>query len=768
MQSFQLKALAAMVSLVPFLLPAVSVAQQLEELVVTAERRSESIQDIPLSVAAIGGDDITVGKIAVLNDIAFAVPGVSFNQFNVGESRFYIRGIGNSSDSAASDQAVGVFLDEVYIGRTGGIGFDLLDLERIEILRGPQGTLYGKNTNGGAINVVTARPSQEGEVKLSVSGGNYGMYNLNGLLNGGITDSLAGKLVVQYQKRSGFGENVISAGEVTTMGDFSASRLIGGSIGDSGSGDELDDQTKLSIRGQLLLDISESTSLLLGVDYAKNETNGSCRHLQSLDEASLAPTGLSSAELRTLWEVGMSDEYRDDDRHCTTQFNTGQEREVGGAMARLDMDLNWATLTSITAYRESEYDLLDDLTGIPLLDLTAPQPTAPENVIDAVHEDANQFSQEFRLTGTNGPIDWVAGAFFMVENVKRDEEFYTHYSAALQPLGLSGTGNVLFTQDNKTTSLALYGQADWHINEQLTLTYGLRWNNDKKDIEQGAVDLLDTTPSGVPLLLPAFDTEADDSWSELTNKVSISYNLNEDVMLYFTYSEGFKSGAFPSQASMAEVAAKAADPEEVTNFEVGMKSTWWNNRIQFNLSYYSMDYDNLQVFELSNRLLLVLNNAQAESQGIDLEFNILATENLMISTGYNYSDATYTDYVTSTGSDNSDNDLVFAPENAFTINADYHLPMDSWGALDFNANYSWKGDYYTASSNAEKTLQEGLGMINASAKWTSEDQSWEVTLWGKNLNDEQQIANRIVDPTGITSELYMAPRTYGATLTKTF
>jgi iron complex outermembrane receptor protein len=140
----------------------------------------------------------------------------------------------------------------------------------------------------------------------------------------------------------------------------------------------------------------------------------------------------------------------------------------------------------------------------------------------------------------------------------------------------------------------------------------------------------------------------------------------------------------------------------------------------------------------------------------------------MISTSYNYSDATYTDYITPTGNDYSNNDLVFAPENAFTVSADYHLDMDSWGALDFNANYSWKDDYYTAPSNAEKTLQEDIGMIGASAKWTSVDQSWEVTLWGKNLDDEQQIANRIVDPTQITSEMYMAPRTYGATVTKTF
>jgi iron complex outermembrane receptor protein len=748
-------------------------AQVLEEVVVTAERRSQSIQDVPLSVAAIGGDDITVGKISDLNDIAFAVPGVSFNQFNVGEPRFYRRGIGNSSDSAASDQAVGVFLDEVYIGRTGGVGFDLFDLERIEILRGPQGTLYGKNTNGGAINIVTTRPSQEGEVKLSASAGNYSMYNVNGLVNGGITDTLAGKLVMQYQERDGFGKNVISPDEIATLGDFSNSKLIGGSIGASGSGDELDDQEKRSIRGQLLWDISESTSLLLGADYSKDETNGSCRHLQNLDEAIQG--------LGVFWELGMSKRYMDDDRHCSTQFNTDQEREVKGAMARLDMDLNWATLTSITAYRESEYDFLDDLTGIPLLDLNAQTPpglplpplpgiwTAPENVIDAVDEDADQFSQEFRLTGTTGSIDWVSGAFYMEENVERDEEFYTQYNTLLQlGLGLPGIGNVLFTQDNETTSMALYGQADWHINERWTLTYGLRWSDDEKDIEQGALDLLGTEPSGVPLLAPPFAVKADDSWSELTNKVSVSYTPSEDMMLYVTYSEGFKSGAFPSQTSTAEDAAKAADPEEVTNYEVGMKSAWWDNRIQFNVSYYFMDYDDLQVFELNDRLLLVLNSAQAESEGVDLEFNILPTENLMISTSYNYSDATYTDYVTPTGVDNSDNDLVFAPENAFTVNADYHLDMDSWGALDFNANYSWKDDYYTAPSNAEKTRQKDIGMIGASAKWTSVDQSWEVTLWGKNIDDAQQIANRIVDPTQITSEMYMAPRTYGATVTKTF
>ncbi len=775
MQNFDRNKLVQAILIAPLLLSGEVMAQQLEEVLVTAERRSESIQDVPLSVAAIGGDSITVGKIADLNDIAFAVPGVAFNQFNVGEPRFYIRGIGNSSDSAASDQAVGVFLDEVYIGRTGGVGLDLFDLERIEILRGPQGTLYGKNTNGGAINIVTTRPSSESLVKLSASAGNHDMYNLNGMINGGITNSTAGKLVVQYQEREGFGKNVITPEEIATDGDFSASQLIGGSIGASGSGDKLDDLEKYSIRGQLLWDLNDSMSLLLGTDYAKNKTNGSCRHLQNLDEAVQG--------LGVLWALGMSERYMNDDRNCSSQINTDQEREIKGGMVRFDWNMGWADFMSLTAYRESDYDFVDDLTGIPLLDLNAPPITGtplpplpgvftpPENVIDGVDEQADQFSQEFRFTGSSGSLDWVAGAFYMEENVDRKEEFYTQYNTLLQlGFGLAAIGDVLFTQDNETTSMALYGQADWHITDRWTLTYGVRWSDDEKDITQDAIDLLGTTPTGVPLIAPEFSqpVKADDSWSEVTNKASVSYSPTDDIMLYATYSEGFKSGAFPSQANSPGVAGRSVDPEQVTNYEAGFKSSWWSNRIQFNASYYFMDYDDLQVFQLNNRLLLVLLSAQAESEGVDVDFNILLTDNFMISSTYNYNDATYTDFIDSGGNDVSGNNLVFAPENAFAINADYRFDLGSAGALDFNVNYAWKDDYFTEASNAEKTRQDDIAMIGASAGWTSTDQRWEVVLWGKNLDDEQQISNRIVDPTQITSEMYMPPRTYGATVTVTF
>jgi len=449
-------------------------------------------------------------------------------------------------------------------------------------------------------------------------------------------------------------------------------------------------------------------------------------------------------------------------------------------MGRLEVNLDWATLTSITAWRSSEYDWVDDLTGIPLNNLAAPSPpgvplppgffTAPGNVINGAEEEASQISQEFRLAGNTERLNWLMGAFYMKEDVDREEEFYTQYSTPLQGLGLAGIGDVLFTQDNTTKSYAVYGQVDWEFMDQFTLTYGLRWARDEKDITQNSIDLLDTTPSGVPLILPSFPApvDASDSWSQVTQKVSLAWRPTEDLMLYATWSEGFKSGAFQSQTNLPSVAAQPVDPEEVTNIEVGLKSSWWNRRLQFNLSYYDMDYDDLQVFELNSRFLLVLLNAQAQSKGVEASIDVVPLENLTLSASYNWSDATFKEFINSNGLDLAGNNLPFAPEGAFTGTANYRVNLNSAGFLDFGVSYSWKDDYYTGPQNRAVERQTSVEYVDASVSWTSVDESWMVDVWGKNLTDQLQITNRIVDPTAVTSEYYMPPRTYGVTVTKTF
>jgi iron complex outermembrane receptor protein len=735
-------------------------AQELEEVIVTAERRSQSIQDVPLSVSAISGEDVAPGKIVNLDDVAYKTPSVVFTRFNVGEPRIYVRGIGSSSDSAASDPAVGIFVDEVYIGRTGGVSFDLYDLERIEILRGPQGTLYGKNTNGGAINIVSSRPSQDFNAKLGLTAGNYNLWGVRGLVNGGLTDTLAGKLSFSTMSRDGFGENVITPEQVVTNGNFSNSPLIGGSIGAANGGDNLDDAENISVRGQVLYEPTERLSVLLGADYAKDKTNGICRHLQNLEEG-----GATAA----LWASELSDKYNDDDRNCATQFETEQEREVTGLLARVDYDLDWGTFTSITAWRSSAYDYTDDLTGVPLMDPNG-FITTPENVVNAVDEEASQISQEFRLSGSSQRLDWLAGAFLMREEVDRKEEYYTQYSALIRTqLPLAGVGDVLFTQDNTTTSTALFGQLDWHITDQWTLTYGVRWSLDEKDIEQGSIDLIggNIPPTGVPLILPGFGpVSAKDDWSQVTNKLSTSYQFNDNVMAYLLYSEGFKSGAFESQTNTVAAAVTPVDPEFVRNYEAGVKTNWWSNRMQFNLTYFYMDYEDLQVFQLNSQLLLRLLNAQAESRGWEANFTILPIDNLMLSLEYSNNDAKYTEFTDANGRDLEGNDLVNAPAQSLVAAADYTQPLAGGSSLNFNVSYNWKDEYFSNPANAEKTRQPAAGIVDANMSWASADQSWVVTAWGKNLTDEQIIASLIVDPTGITSEAYKAPRTYGLTVTK--
>ena len=741
-------------------------AATIEEVMVTAEKKSSSVQDVPMSVAAIGGDDIGIGKVTDMSDVALKTPGVAFKQFNLGEPRLYIRGIGNSSDSAASDSAVGIFIDEVYIGRTGGSGFDLIDLERVEILKGPQGTLYGKNTNGGAVNFITTRPTEERSTELTFTAGNGGLLHTQALLNGGITESVAGKLTIAHKLRDGFEKNVIRESDITTDTNLANSPIVGNSQGAAGGGDKLGDINSLHMRGQLLFDLSDQTTALLSGDYSKDETNGSCSHLQNISAGALG-TG-------ALWQNavdGLSSEYAGEKRSCASQFGTSQEREIQGLSARIEHGLAWADLLSITAWRASELSYIDDLTGIPLTDISLPY-SAPENVIDGAEEEASQFSQEFRLSGSADSIDWIAGIFYMQEEVERAEEFYTRYNAALSGgLGLAAEGDVLFLQDNTTTSTAAYAQADWNLDDNWTLTYGVRWSRDKKEITQDARDLLGTGfPTGVPLILPEFGqpVEGSEDWQEVTHKASVNYRFDEDAMLYLTYAEGFKSGAFPSQTNLAANATETVDPEFVENIELGLKSTWFDNRLQFNIAYYDLDYDNLQVFELSPTLLLVLDNAQAYSRGFETSVAFAATDRLTFSASYNDGEARLEEFINSSGADLSGNQLPLSSDKSGTLDIDYSLPLAGGSALDINLNYAWKDDFYTEATNAAVTHQDAYGDLGAAASWSSADESLTLRAWGKNLSDEDRVASVTVDPTGITSEKYMAPRTYGVTVSKTF
>ncbi len=706
-------------------------AQQpvLEEVIVTAQKREQNLQDVAIAVTAFSGDQVSAANISQLGDVAVRTPGLQMNEFNIGEPQLYIRGIGNSSDSAGSDPAVGIFIDEVYMGRSGSGASDLFDIERIEVLRGPQGTLYGKNTSGGALAIYTTRPSQEFYGKVSATVGDYSLWNIQGLVNGPLTDRISAKLSTSKKRRDGYADNITT-------------------------GQELQDEDNFSIRGQMQFDATDNLSILLGANYSEDNQAGNCRHLGNVANS---PAG-------ALWMTGMSDKYLSDVRNCSGIVKLNQDRDVHGYMARVEWDLGWANFVSISAYMDADYNWIDDLTGV---EPPSVIPTVVETVVDFANEDSDQFTQEFRLSGNMERFDWVAGLYYLEEEVNRQERFYTEFSALLG-VPFPSPGDITFFQDNETTSYAAFGQVDWHLTDKLDLTLGLRYSYDEKDITQGASDNIGTYPpfSGIPLLLaPYGPVDADDDWDDWTPKAVLSYRLTDDAMVYASYSEGFKSGAFAGQATTVESAITAAEPETATNYEIGMKSQWWDNRLQLNVLAFYTDYEDLQVFFLEN-FLLTLANAEAESYGAELEYVALLTTNFQVSGSYAYNETEYTDFVTTR--DLSGNDLARAPENSFTLVMNYTIPLSGGSTIDLEGSYFWKDEWYHDPNNDPAILEDDVGLSNASVTWTSASENMSVVAWGKNLGDEDHRVHSIFDNSGVSADVYGAPLTYGVTFNYRF
>jgi iron complex outermembrane recepter protein len=748
---------------------------QLEEVIVTAQKRAESLQDVPVSVSAISGDLIKEGGITGIGDVAVQTPNFTMTQFNIGEPQYYIRGIGNSADSAGSDPAVATFVDEVYVGRAGGGSSDLFDLDRIEILRGPQGTLFGKNVVGGAISYHTARPTQEFEGKVGVTVGNYDLTVLQGLVSGPLTDGLAGKLVFSKRDRDeGYVENVLD-------------------------GEEYQDEDNLSVRGQLLWDATDDVQVLIGADYSEDDQAGNCRNVGSLTLND--PLGLAAVYVPVVAAT-----TGNDIRKCASPAKAFQEREVKGLMARVDWDMGFATFTSLTAYRDMEYEHLEDLAGLPA-------GITPFNLIDTVDEESDQVSQEFRLSSTgDGSLEWLVGAFYMQENVDRAESFIGGFGFPLSstPGVPLLDGDITFLQDAETTSYAAFGQLSWQFSDQWSLTVGARYSYDEKEITQGlannedpafdtaliagalgvpnaVVEAVFAPQDAVVLGIPAngfgslgaffgsgdpsvfsfpYSVDADDDWSEVTTSASLNWTYSDDGLLYLSFSEGYKSGAFAGQAAFPEAAIVPLEPELATNYEVGIKSEFLDNRLRINASAFYTDYEDLQVFQLVGSLL-VSGNAEATSEGIELEVTGLLTDNWTVVANYAYLDAEYDEYILGSN-DFAGNSLPRAAEDSYFLRSSYVVPMNSGAELDLVVSYAYTGDFYFAPSAQASSFEEGYGLLDASVNWRSASGAWDITAWGKNLDDEEYRLHMIIGNVAGSVDVWGPPRTYGLTVNYAF
>lgn len=729
--------------------PAFAQAAALEEVIVTAQKRVQSLQDVPLSVAAISADSMQAAGVRTIEDIKSLVPALNiYSASSPALTSIVIRGAGTGAADPTLEPSVGVFIDGVYMPRSVFGLSDLVDVERVEVLMGPQGTLYGKNTNAGVISVTTRGAPKDFETQLEATAGSYGLMEGKASVAGVITDGLSWRVGGMVRQRDGIVEDEISGKD---------------------RHDEIDRQ---SWRGQLYWDPTDDLSVRAIGYYSKSDANqgdservfngasGWYRYLVGVQAAVGLPPPLLDGK---------------DYKVQGTRPNSAAV-DVGGGSVQLDYSFaNGLTLTSISAYQDwSMDDVYGDNDGA---------------AIDFLHSTwgikEHSFGQELRLASAGDErVDWLAGLFYFSGDLQQGSRNLTAFTYAFGlpgirvPIGpttiplVAPGDNATWYNDTETESWAAFGQAIWHLTDRTALTLGLRYGDESKDFAMsvraydaaGAPFSLANLVSGayrggyfVPLtsgnLADNGPTEraGDRSENNWSGMVSLNHSIG-DVMLYATVATGTKSGGFNGSYGAASIEDREFDTEDTTSYEVGAKMEGLlNGRMRLNLAAFHTVYDDFQAatFDPVTVQTLVRNAGQQTTQGIDVDAQALLTERLTLTARIEYLDATYDDFKNAVchplsgekvvgGSCVLDGEkLEFASDWSGTIAADYVLPLSGDNQLYGRVGYSFRSDYLADPTRAPYARDVDYQLWDARVGWRNA--SWDVSLWGRNLTDETYV-----------------------------
>ena len=696
----------------------------LDEVIVTAQRREQSLQDVPIAITAFNAETLERTAATGISDIAAKAPGVTLTQFNIGEPQLYIRGVGSSSDSAASDPSIGVSIDEVSIGRSGASALAFLDIERVEVLRGPQGTLYGRNASGGALNIYTRKPVFQNTGSLTARIGSFDEYGLEGVVNRQLDDETAIRFAARYNTNDGYAENVPT-------------------------GEGLEGGTSWGARVSVLKEAGD-WSLLLSGDYSKDDMDGHARI-----PVTTSATAPAFVTLINTLRTGL------DRRQSFSSPDNYQDRTNFGVTARVEHSGQAFDFVSLTSFRDNDYSWRDNLGGLPF-------PAFPLEVDDRASEKARQFSQEFRLASKpDSEISWVAGAYVFQEDILRSERFIVNTALPIAPPSFGG--DTTFIQDATNRSFAVFGQANIPFADIWELTLGARWTHDKREIHQIAIDNQGgaNPPPGIPLGPGGapYNVSGDESFSEPSWKIALAVEPVDNVRLYASYDRGYKAGAFPSTAQSGAQALTPLASELLDNYEIGVKSTLMG-RLRFNAAAFKLEYTDLQVYELLG-LALVTSNAQAEVDGFEIETALAITNNLTIGGSYTSLDAKFTSNAASGALvlPYSGNTLPRSPDSQYTLYIDSEWDV-AGGVLAARADYQWTDAFYFDPSNNPEVLSPEHELVSAFLSWESPS-GLKISAYGKNLTDTEY-QTHIIKNVGVGFSVFGAPRSFGVALSQSF
>lgn len=699
---------------------AVTEGYQIEEIIITAQKRETNIQDTPVAISAFGEERLERSGIQSVSDLSNQVPSLQFSNF--GNVVFMaLRGIGMENATAGGDPGVAYHIDGVYIGRPSATMANFWDVERMEVLRGPQGTLYGRNTTGGSVNMITKKPVDEYQLYGDITIGDYDWLRTRVTTNVPLNTNLLSRISLIKEDRDGYQDN----------------KFPGGS--------DADDADSVGARAHLLWDINSDIEFLLTFNYHDVDSVGSSPVVTGPFPDVIA----GGPRLAGLTNTNKAHE---------TNKNTREDgsNTFNGATTTLRWDLGKVLFTSITAYHETEYEsFLDgDTTAQFITDLR-------------VRESSEQFSQELQLaSNTEGRVEWIVGLYYFHENADRFSIIHDPvvFDAAALAAGLPfGTENglplgFLVGGDVTTDSIALFGQATYDIMDTLHLTLGLRYSLDEKESDDIRFSVV---AEGMDL-----HASPEEDWREPTGKVGIAWDVGSDSLIYATLSRGYKSGGINQTSPQAAV----YDPEFLNAFEIGVKNTFLDNRLQMNVAGYYTEIDDLQVVTFGPSGSLIENAAEATISGLEIEFVYLPDASTTLDGSISIMDSEYDKFATtdplniSAGiQDLSGNAMNRAPENMVSLGAQFQWKLPD-STLILRGEYFYQSDIFFRPFNEKTAKADSYENVNLRLMFEVDSEKWNAEVFVHNLTDEDQVANilrTIPAYAGLPYSTFKPPRQFG-------
>lgn len=687
----------------------------LEEVVVTASKRgATSLMNTAVTATVVTGEQLEMREVRNAEDLQFQTPGMIVDQGST-SPKVAIRGIGHDNFLISAESGVAMYSNDILLGRTQAILGAFFDLERVDVLKGPQGTSFGRNATGGSVNFIGRRPVEGTQLEVGVTGGSFDRKEVFGIFNYG-TGDYGVRLGAKYNEDDGFAENPLT-------------------------GNDLMGVEQTIIKSSFFFAPTETFEGVFRIDYTDEQSTRGAQPMVAIEPFSVPALFGGTPAFDT-----------DEDYKVGVNLEPEADTETTLSSLHLDWDIGEFHLRSITGYYSLDYDIVLDTDESDIAALETP----------AMAVESDQFSQEFVLGGSAGSVDWLTGVYYLSEDVDQGPPFSIDYFSSLNPTG----GIATFADNQELTSMAVFAEGTWNFNDSTRLTAGVRYTEDEKEVDYFQTFI--TSPILAPSVeLVTCDLSDDQTWDDTTWDVTLEHNITDDTFGYVKVGTGFKAGGFNSGQCGGQY-----EPEELTAYEIGYKGTFRDGAMTLASSAFYYDYSDIQVTQVEPQLGTagnrVTNAADAEVYGLDLELRTLLTDSFSIDLGLSWiPTADYDEFFSADPLDAradtldgdpstqpeildlSDNRMNRAPEYSGTLGLNYTEDLGSNWQVDARLELYFTDDIAFSpydrpnSFNAttfpdlkkDSNIQEGYELVNAYVSFYRGD-TWTVRLYGKNLTDE--------------------------------